>query len=349
MTEVARLPLAFLPTPFEYAAQLTESLGGPKIFIKRDDQTGLAFGGNKTRKLEYIIPDLKERGVDTVITTAGLQSNWARQTVAAARKAGMRAVLVLRTAQFGAPPKEYDGNLLLDYMMGADVRVLDAPLDSSMLESNADEPLVAVAEEYRKNGFHPEVLSISSADSPISTIGYVKAAEEIIAQTQALNRDADYVIVTAGLGGSYAGLLAGFKGHGKKTKVIGVDCGAFDKDDIVKSVVESGNGAANLLGMSSDITSDDVIVTSEYTCGGYGKTSMDMINNMKFVAETEALLVDPVYTGKAMMCLVDMIKKGTFKKEDTVVFVHTGGLPALFAYRNEITGGKVPPVLKNSN
>lgn len=346
MADPPRLPLAFLPTPLEYVERLTEKLGGPKILVKRDDQTGLALGGNKVRKLEYIIPDLKSRGVDTIITTAGVQSNWARQTTAAARKSGMKTVLVLRTAQFGKPPEEYDGNLLLNQLMGADIRVIDAPLNSKMLDSTADGPLQEIAAEYRKAGSHPEVVNVGKADGPVSTVGYVKAAEEIIAQTEALGREADYVILSTGLGGSYAGLLAGFKLHGRKTKVIGVDCGAFDSEDVLDAVIDSGEGASHLLGSRINISSEDVEIHGDYTCGGYGKTSQELIDTIKYVAETEGLLIDPVYTGKAMLGFIDLIRKDRFRKGETVVFVHTGGLPALFPYRDAITGGRRPSIYR---
>ena len=358
MNQPKRFPLAFLPTPLEYVKKLSDHFGGPNIFIKRDDLTGLAFGGNKTRKLEYIISDMKKRGIDTVVTTAGIQSNWARQTAAAARKADMKAVLILRTAQFPVPTS-YDGNLLLDYLLDADVRVIKAPLNSEMLTESADDDLFQVAEEYRKKGFNPEVINItdtplkigkfgipiSGGDGPVSTIGYVKAAEEIINQMTQLQKKIDYVVITTGLGGSYSGVLLGLKANGKKTKVIGIDCGAFTKSDAINAIIKSGNGAAKILNLQCTLTPKDVDIHTEYNCGGYGKTSKQLIDIIKQVAKIEGILLDPVYTGKGMFGLISLINAGYFKKSDNVVFIHTGGLPSLFPYRDIITDSSKPVIL----
>ena len=338
MNQIPRLPLAFLPTPLEHAERLTKELKGPEIYIKRDDLTGLAFGGNKVRKLEYIIPDLKSRGVDTIVTTDHVQSNWARQTVAAARKAGMKVALVLRTIPSEGNPEEYDGNLLLDYMMGADIRIVESAEASS-------ETVEAVLDEYRKKGFHPELLDIQSAEGPLSAVGYVKAAEEISEQVQALNKEADYVFVTAGVSGTQAGLVTGFKWLKKRSKVIGINCGFYDKDGVSKAVEEACNGASEILRLGIRVTPEDIIVQDDYTCGGYRKTSPELVETIKFVAKTEGLLLDPSYTGKTMMGLIDLIRKGQLKKDETIVFVHTGGLPALFQARRILTEGERPPIL----
>jgi D-cysteine desulfhydrase family pyridoxal phosphate-dependent enzyme len=289
--------------------------------------TGLAMGGNKVRKLDYLLADAGRRKADTLITTSGLQSNWARQTTAAGVRLGMKVVLALRTAQFKQEPTSYDGNLLLDHLMGAEIRFLNMRIDEdpgSVLES--------IAEELRANGRNPYVLHLSAAESPLTTVAYVDALKEI--QTQKDDGDFDYIVVAAGGGSTQAGLALGTKLLKLKTKVIGVNVGAFKKKVITDTILESAREASELLGAKETLSADDVQILDEYYGEDYGINTPQSLEAIKLVASTEALIIDPVYTAKAMSGLIDLCRKGVFKKSDRICFIHTGGVPALFAYRD---------------
>ena len=215
-----RLRLTPLPTPLEFAPNLTALLGGPRIYVKRDDLTALAFGGNKTRKLEFLLPQAAAEGADTVITLGGLQSNWVRQTVAAARKLGMEAVVVLE----GEPPEgDLQGNLLLDRLMGAELRYEpNVPQDVEDLEIQRVFPITGkIAEEYRAKGRHPVLLPLGGA-TPVGNLGYINAVDELHDQLKELGVKADYVIAATGTGGTQAGIECGLRLSGMDTKMLGI-------------------------------------------------------------------------------------------------------------------------------
>jgi D-cysteine desulfhydrase family pyridoxal phosphate-dependent enzyme len=289
--------------------------------------TGLAMGGNKVRKLDYLLVDAVKKKADTLITTSGLQSNWARQTTAAAVKLGMKAVLMLRTAQFKEVPTSYDGNLLLDHLMGADVRFLKMEIDSdpsALLNSAAD--------ELRKKGRNPYVLQLDAAESPLTTVAYVEALKEIMDQSG--GEEFDHIVVAAGGGSTQAGLALGTKIFKLKTKVWGINVGAFKKSTITNTIVESASEASTLLGAEEKLGADEINISDEYFGQGYGINTPESLDAIRMTASSEALIIDPVYTAKAMSGLIDLCRKGFLKKSDRVCFIHTGGVPALFAYRN---------------
>ena len=314
------------PTPLEFMPRLSEKLG-PSIFVKRDDMTGLAMGGNKVRKLDFLLADARRKKADIVITTSGIQSNWARQTTAAAVKLGMKVLLMLRTAQFKEFPTQYDGNLLLDHLMGAEVRFLNMRIDQ-----DPSAHLIAAADELRQKGHNPYVLQIHEAEAPLTTIAYYDAMREI--QTQRPGKQFNYVVVAAGGGTTLGGLTLGAKLLSPKTKVVGVNVGAFKKSTIIKTIVESAEKASKILGVENTLTPEDVTVIDDYYGEDYGITTPQSLEAIRMTASTEALIIDPVYTSKAMSGLIDMCRKGVLKKEDNVCFIHTGGVPALFAYRD---------------
>jgi len=317
--------LATLPTPLEEAVGLSRRLGGPKILFKRDDNNGFALGGNKARKLEFLIADAIEKGADTIITTGGLQSNHARLTAAAARKYGMRPILVLR----GDPEAEYDGNLLLDYLLGAEIRTV--PRDARDVMPIMED----VAEEVRDGGGEPYVIP-SGGSNPIGAIAYSNAMLEIVSQAVQICAKVDHVVFSSGSGGTQGGLLFGAKSLNFQGRVLGISDGA-SRDPLVHRVVEIANGCARLIDSHVSVSLKDVDFLDQYAGKGYGVLQKEIIDAIRTVAEAEGILLDPVYTGKAMWGLIDLVHQGYFDKDETVVFIHTGGTPALFAYRKELT------------
>jgi D-cysteine desulfhydrase family pyridoxal phosphate-dependent enzyme len=324
--EFERIGLGNLPTPLEFMPRLSEKLG-PSIFVKRDDMTGLAMGGNKVRKLDFLLADARRKKVDVIITTSGIQSNWARQTTAGAVKLGMKVVLVLRTAQFKEFPTSYDGNLLLDHLMGAEVRFLKMRIDEDPAPT-----LDTVARELKNKGHNPYVLHLSETEAPLTTVAYYEAMKEIHSQNR--GEDFDYIVVASGGGTTQGGLTLGTKLLKLKTKVLGINVGAFKKKVIVDTILDSAEKACELLGAGDKLNRDDVQVMDDYYGEDYGISTPQSLEAIKLTASTEALIIDPVYTSKAMSGLIDMCRKGVMKKGDRVCFVHTGGVPALFAYRD---------------
>jgi len=318
INRVPRVRLANLPTPLEEMPHLSKVLGGPRLWIKRDDLTGLCFGGNKVRKLEFEMAEAKKRGADVVISGGVPQSNHARTVATAARKLGMKAVLVLR----GEEPKEYDGNLLLDRVFGADIRFVRVEWHETGAITKK------VFEELQGEGHTPYIIYFSS---PSGSVGYVNAFLELITQAEKMRLKIDYIVHAAGSGGTQAGLIVGNKALKAGVGVIGI---SVEPDDewLLKTTVEIAGGCAKLLSLDFSVTPEDVKLLYDYVGKGHGVLTEEVIDAIEFVAETEGILLDPVYTGKAMAGLIDLVKQGHFEKRENVVFLHTGGLPAIFAY-----------------
>ena len=320
-----KISFAGFPTPIQPMTHLSEVLGGPRLFVKRDDMTDLAFGGNKTRKLEFVFADAKNKGADVTISVGALQSNCACMVAAASRRLGMKPVLVL----VGKKPDVYDGNLLLDKLLDADLHFIEG------FGQHVDDYMNSLAEEYRANGHRPYVIS-AGASVPLTVPGYALAMEELVNQFNQLGETIDYVVCACGTGGTQAGLIFGAKLLDTKAKVLGASVFA-SKADAQKTVSSLVNGAGKLFGVDVSIVSEDVAIFDDYIKEGYGILNQDVTQALNLVAKTEGIFIDPVYTGKAMVMLSDHIKKSYFKKDDNVVFFHTGGLPAIFLYRNELT------------
>jgi L-cysteate sulfo-lyase len=301
--------------------RLSEALAGPNLFVKRDDMTDLAFGGNKARKLEFLFADAKNRGADMMISVGAVQSNCATMVAAASRRLGMKPVLVL----VGEEPDVADGNLLLDKLLSAEIHFIEG------YGPHVEDFMNRLADEYRAKGHKPYVVS-AGASVPSTVPGYALAMEELANQFRG---KIDYVVCACGTGGTQAGLIFGAKLLEAKVKILGASVFA-SKADASKNVTGLVNGAAELFGVDVSIVPDKVNVFDDYIKEGYGILNDEVTEAIKLVAETEGIFLDPVYTGKAMVMLIDLIKKGYFKKDDNVVFFHTGGLPALFLYRNEL-------------
>jgi D-cysteine desulfhydrase family pyridoxal phosphate-dependent enzyme len=298
--------------------------------IKRDDLTGLALGGNKCRKLEFVLADAKQKGVDTIITSGSSQSNFAVQMAAAARKLGMEPYLVLVRSAY----VEKQGNLLLHDILGSRVSIIDASAASDMFGDVIAAKMNALADELRKQGHRPLVVP-PGATMPLGATGWVNAADEIWNQLQAQNIEAQYLVVATGGGSTQGGLITGIKCLGLPLSVIGFSF-LHRKAKAISEVVTIANETSKFLGLDLDIAMDEVTIYDDYIGEGYGIITDACIEAIRLVAQTEGILLDPVCTGKAMSGLVDLVRRGYFKSTDTIVFIHTGGIPTLFAYAEEI-------------
>jgi D-cysteine desulfhydrase family pyridoxal phosphate-dependent enzyme len=334
-----RTSLIHLPTPFRKLESLTAELAGPDIYIKRDDLTGLAFGGNKSRKLEFIIPDVLAKKADVIITWASLQSNWCMQTAAAAVRFGIKPILILfKTYDL---PAEYDGNLLLDYILGADIRIKEAQRGKIVKQEDALAVAEEIANESMEWGHSPYVVPIGGSmplgnmELPLGAISYVNAFLEMHEQTDAMGVDVDYVVHSTGSGATQAGLAVGAKILAEGTKVLGISV-SDEKVTFGRDVLTIAQATEKAMGLKTHIQSGDVIVFDEYIKDGYGIVNKEVADIIRLIFTREGIVLDPVYTAKAMVALVDLIKKGYFKKTDKVVFFHTGGTPALFPNKRKL-------------
>jgi len=302
--------------------RLSEALGGPRLLVKRDDQTGLATGGNKTRKLEFLVADALEKGADTLITAGAVQSNHVRQTAAAAAKFGLRCCIVLS----GQSPDRWNGNLLLDTLLGAEIHWAGERDRSQVMEE--------VAEEERRRGRHPYVIPVGGF-SIAGAAGYVAAMEELMEQLGERGLQVDRVVFPTGSGSTQSGMIVGAKALGFAGRIEGISVSRTE-EELKPRVEELVAKTATSLGLDFSLDSKDIIVHEQYIGEGYAKMGPPEREAIRLTARTEGLLVDPVYTGKAMAGLIDLIRRGVFGKDETVLFWHTGGIPALFDYAEEL-------------
>jgi D-cysteine desulfhydrase family pyridoxal phosphate-dependent enzyme len=341
-----RVALAHLPTPLEELPSLSSLMSPVSTYTKRDDQTGLALGGNKARKLEFIMADVVTQGADTVVTWAGVQSNWCRQVAAATARMGIRAVLVLLKKP-GAKVTE-DGNLLLDRFLGADIRIVEAPGEKGFLElEHVRAVLDPVVEEELEAGRKVYLAPVGgslmegSMHRPLGSLGYVEAFRELLEQTRALGFAPGAVVLASGSAGTQAGLLAGAKLLCPETRIVGISVAGAGPviSRYVRSITEA---LLEDLGEAPSVSHDEVVVLDDYLGEGYGVLNQSITDAIGLLARKEGILLDPVYTGKAMAGFLDLAGKGYFPEGKPVVFLHTGGTPALFPYREGLLGGLDP-------
>jgi D-cysteine desulfhydrase family pyridoxal phosphate-dependent enzyme len=328
-----RVPLATLPTPLHEAARLRDALGGPsrcpKILIKRDDLTGLALGGNKARKLEFLIADAIRQQATVVVTTGAVQSNHARMTAAAARAAGLDVVLVL-TADSAAPPP-VQGNLLLDRLFDATIHYVPLPSDPALATSDLEDAKVAdVVGDLRGRGHRPYVIPVGGS-SAVGVLGYVSGTREIVAQLADLDERPTRLYYASGSRGTQAGLTLGAKICDAPYGVYGIAVSGGEPWKRERAY-RIANEAAVLVGASARITFDDLITDQGYIGTGYGIPTDACLEAIRLLARHEGILLDPVYTGKGMAGLIDHVRGGVLDPSATIVFLHTGGVPALFAH-----------------
>ena len=322
-----RTRLTQLPTPLERCPRLAEALGLRALYMKRDDLTGLAFGGNKTRHLEFTFADILESGADTVVAGAYTQSNWCRQITAAARKHGLAVSLVLMHGVKGPAPQ---GNLLLDRLMGADVTVIDIE-SMEGIQPWLDEK----ARELEAAGRRPYVIAPFGLDQQVrAALGYVDMAVELDAQFDEAGIDPAHVFVS-GANNTPAGLVTGLRALGRRARVTSISPIRW-KEERALDIARIATETARALGLNLAIVPDDFTADESFAGERYGLLTPEARAAVRLTAETEGILLDPVYTGKAMAGLIDYAKHGLVGAEDIAVFVHTGGLPLIFAYAEEL-------------
>jgi D-cysteine desulfhydrase family pyridoxal phosphate-dependent enzyme len=313
MKRLPRLNFAHLPTPVEPLPNLSAQLGGPRLFVKRDDQTGLAFGGNKTRKLEFLVAEARANGARTLITAGAGQSNHCRQTAAAAARYGFACILVLA----GEEPSQASGNLLLDRLLGAEV-VWAAP-------EQRDAVLEKTFQSAWEDGRRPYLIPYGGSN-PTGAAAYAFALKELLDQ----GHQPDWIVFASSSGGTQSGLVAGARLFGYQGKVLGISVDET-KQVLQERVAVLATATADLLGEVENFDPQDVWVNDDYLGGGYGIMGAPEREAITLFARSEGLLLDPVYTGRAAAGLIDMIRGGFFEAGQEVLFWHTGGSPALFA------------------
>jgi len=313
MIELPNAKIAHLPTAVEEMPRLSAYLGGPRLLVKRDDQTGLAFGGNKTRKLDYLAAEAITHGAQTLITAGAIQSNHCRQTAAAARRLGLECILVLS----GEPPELPEANTYLDLLLGAELVWSSREARGTVLNQTYQK-----AEQEGRNPF----LIPYGGSSPTGAAAYAYAIRELMAQKV----DADWIVFATSSGGTQAGMIAGQALFGFPGQVLGISV-EEEAGQFRGAVANLAKNVTKILGNEINITKEDVLVRDDYLGGGYAVMGNPEREAIQLFARHEGLLVDPVYTGRAAAGLIDLIRRRFFKPEETVLFWHTGGLPALFA------------------
>ncbi|WP_372707804.1 D-cysteine desulfhydrase [Brevundimonas sp.] len=323
-----RIRLAHLPTPLEPLPRLSEALG-VEIWIKRDDCTGLAGGGNKTRKLEFLLGDAFEQGADTLVTQGAVQSNHVRQTAAAAAAHGLACEVILEE-RTGSKAIDYtrNGNVLMDRLFGATMRTVPGGSDMTA-------QLEVSAAEVTARGGRPYIIP-GGGSNAIGALGYVDCAREIVVQADELDMQIDRIVTATGSAGTHAGLVAGLAVMGADIPVLGIGVRA-PKARQEENVLKLAHATAALLGRPNAVTADMVVADCDYVGEGYGLIDAAVIEALKLAARTDAIVLDPVYTGKAMKGLIALARAGRFEGE-RVVFLHTGGAQGLFGYQGEIEG-----------
>ncbi|MDX1734081.1 MAG: D-cysteine desulfhydrase family protein [Halioglobus sp.] len=316
--------LGHLPTPLQPLERLGAELGGPTLWIKRDDCTGLALGGNKVRKLEYLLGEARAEGVDTLVTVGAVQSNHVRQTAAAAAVAGMQceAVLVEAVDRHGWNATD-SGNVILDTLLGANVHRLAS-------EAEAPAYILQLLEDLAAQGRTPTFIPLGGSGA-VGNLGYLAMVEELLAQLPTF----DAIYLASSTGGTQAGMLAGLHIQGHDARVHGVTVYNPDAAALRAEIEALCNATLEHVGAGSAIPAASIQVEGGYVGTGYGQTTPQCLDAVRLVARLEAIVLDPVYTGKAMAALIDHVRQGRFDGSENIVFLHTGGAPALFAYAEE--------------
>lgn len=323
--DIPRVRLAHLPTPLEPLSHLSKHLGGPKIYIKRDDCTGLALGGNKVRKLEYLLAEAMAAGADTLLTEGGVQSNHCRQTAAAAARCGLGCELVLkRVVDWNDPIYEETGNIQLDHLFGAKLHFIEREEDGAAF-------MQARAAELRRAGARPHVIPIGGS-TPTGALGYVRCGLELLRQADEQGIRIDHVVHTTGSCGTQAGLLAAMLASNSGIEVTGISV-SHSSAELVPLARELTAAVLDRLGVGAEVPEDAIAIEDGYVGAAYGQPTPGMVEALELAGTLEGLVFDPVYTGKALAGLIDLVRRGRFRPDQTVVFIHTGGVPALFAYR----------------
>jgi 1-aminocyclopropane-1-carboxylate deaminase len=324
-----RYPLTFGPTPIEHLQRLSDHLGGEvQIFAKREDcNSGLAFGGNKLRKLEYIIPDAIAQGADTLVTIGGVQSNHTRQVAAVAAKLGMKCHLVQESwVPFQDAVYDRVGNILMSRVMGAEIELVDEGFDIGIRES-----WERALDRVRAEGGKPYAIPAGASVHKYGGLGFVGFAEEVRAQEAELGQAFDYVVVCTVTGSTHAGMLVGFAADGRARRVIGIDASGTP-GQTRDQVLSIARNTAELVELGQELAEEDVVLLEDYAYPAYGVPSEETNDAIRLCARLEGMMTDPVYEGKSMQGLIDLVRQGYFPKGSRVLYAHLGGVPAINAY-----------------
>ncbi|MEQ9772427.1 D-cysteine desulfhydrase [Pectobacterium jejuense] len=321
-----RLSLGHFPTPLEALPNLSAYLGGPTIYIKRDDATGLATGGNKTRKLEFLLADAQQQGADIIITQGATQSNHVRQTIAAATKLGLKTKVLLekRVEDYGEDYQR-SGNVLLAHLLGGEI------VDHLPAGTDMQQAMETLAESLRKEGLKPYVIP-GGGSSPVGALGYVACAEELLFQSSQQRLRIDHIVHATGSTGTQAGLVTGLAATHSQIPLLGISVRA-PKAKQEENVYALAQRTLQLLGIPGELPRSAVQVNSDYVGKGYGIPTEGTLEALRLLAQLEGILLDPVYSGKGMAGLIDLIRQGHFRVDENIVFIHTGGSAGLFGYR----------------
>jgi 1-aminocyclopropane-1-carboxylate deaminase len=328
LDEFDRYPLLFGPSPVHRLDRLTRHLGGAAIWAKREDcNSGIAYGGNKTRKLEYLVADALAQGCDTLVSIGGVQSNHTRQVAAVAAHVGLKCVLI-QESWVDWPDSVYDkvGNILISRLAGADVRLVKAGFGIGFKES-----WDAALAEVEAGGGKPYAIPAGASDHRLGGLGFANWAREVTHQEEQLGVFFDTIIVCSVTGSTQAGMIAGFALDGKPRRVLGIDASAKPAETR-DQVGRIARNTASLIGLERDLRDDEIVLDERYHAGVYGIPDDATVDAMRVAARTEGMVTDPVYEGKSMAGLIDLVTRGEIAKTSTVLYAHLGGQPALNAY-----------------
>jgi D-cysteine desulfhydrase family pyridoxal phosphate-dependent enzyme len=325
LDRLSKIKLIPAPTPFEKAERLTKALGGPAIWLKRDDLTGIGLGGNKVRKLEYLLSDALNKNCNVAVTTAAMHSNFLRVFTAACNRCGIKPVVFMRGKE-----EIPEGNYLCTALSGAEMHYVDTddPYSDTTVEL-----MNAAARDAAARGDRAYLIHLGTFSGALAAVGYVDGAHELF--SQAGNMKVKAIYAAAGSGGTHAGLLAGCRLLGKNTRIEGISVNV-NAETLTENVCAMANGAIRLMGEHFEIPLANVHITDKFVQPGYGKVSGQSAEAIDIMVQSEGILLDPVYTGKALAALICDIRAGRWAKDDNIVFLHTGGAPNLFAHGHEL-------------
>jgi 1-aminocyclopropane-1-carboxylate deaminase len=328
LDDFERYPLLFGPSPVHPLDRLTAHLGGARIWAKREDcNSGLAFGGNKTRKLEYLVPDALKQGADTLVSIGSVQSNHTRQVAAVAARCGLKAVLVQESwVDWPDAVNDKVGNILLSRIMGADVRLVQAGFGIGFKDSWQN-----ALEDVRSAGGTPYAIPAGASDHPLGGLGFANWADEVREQERQLGVFFDTIVVCSVTGSTQAGMIAGFAGQDRPRRVLGVDASA-KRAETHAQVEKIARATAQLIGLGRELRDDEITVLEGWAGGYYGIPVKSTVDAIRLTARLEGVILDPVYEGKSMAALIDLIRGGEIPKDSNVLYAHLGGQPALNAY-----------------
>jgi 1-aminocyclopropane-1-carboxylate deaminase len=328
IADFPRYPLLFGPSPVHPLERLTAHLGGAAIWAKREDcNSGLAFGGNKTRKLEYLVPDALASGADTLVSIGGVQSNHTRQVAAVAARLGLRAVLVQESwVDWPDAVNDRVGNILLSRIMGADVRLVDEGFGIG-IKSSWEQAL----DEVRAAGGVPYPIPAGASDHRLGGLGFANWAREVRQQEEQLGVFFDTIVVCSVTGSTQAGMIAGFAGQDRPRRVLGIDASA-KIEETTAQVARIARRTAELINLGRDLRDDEIIVLAGWAGDYYGIPVQSTLDAIRTSGRLEGMIIDPVYEGKSMAALIDLVTSGEISKDSTVLYAHLGGQPALNAY-----------------